>query len=295
MEAPALRDLEPEVAGLAALWVAETGVVDFAAVTSACGRRVLARGGEIWTGARVTAVRQETGQLLLETTRGDVRARSLVNCAGVYADRVARMCGVDPEIRIIPFRGEYYELRPEARHLVRNLVYPVPDLTLPFLGVHLTRTIDNRVEAGPNAVLALKREGYSRRSASLRDLAEMLWYPGFWRMAGRHWRMGLGEWRRAASERRFLNALQRLLPGVAAHDLVRGRSGVRAQAVDRTGRLLDDFLILETDNAVHVLNAPSPAATASLSIGRRVADRLRPRLRASSPATAPPASSRAVF
>lgn len=274
VEGQALRDLEPEVVGLAGLWVEETGVVDFARVTSACGRRVQASGGEIWNSARVTAVRRELGQLRIETARGEARARSLVNCAGLYSDRVARMCGVDPGIRIIPFRGQYYELRPERRHLVRNLIYPVPDLRLPFLGVHLTRTIDDRVEAGPNAVLAFKREGYGPRSVSLRDLADTLSFPGFWRMAGQHWRGGLGEWRRVVSEQHFLRALQRLLPGIGAYDLTRARSGVRAQAVDRAGRLLDDFYILETDHAVHVLNAPSPAATASLSVGRSVADRL---------------------
>jgi L-2-hydroxyglutarate oxidase len=274
VEGSALRDLEPAVAGLAALWVEETGVVDFARVTHAYGRRVQVGGGEVWTNARVTAVRREAGQLLVVTTRGGVRARSLVNCAGLYADRVARMCGVEPGIRIIPFRGVYYALRSECRHLVRNLIYPVPEPTLPFLGVHVTRTIDDHVEAGPNAVLALKRQGYGPWSVSLRDLADTLSFPGFWRMAARHWRSGLVEWRRAVSERQFLQALQRLLPAVRANDLVGGRSGVRAQAVDRAGRLLDDFYMLETDNAVHVLNAPSPAATASLSIGQRVADRL---------------------
>lgn len=274
VEGPTLRDLEPAAEGIAALWVEETGVVDFARVTDACRRRVQAGGGEVWTGARVTSVRREAGRLRIETARGEVRARGLVNCAGLYADRVARMCGLDPGLRIIPFRGVYRELRPERRHWVRNLIYPVPDPALPFLGVHLTRTIDDRVEAGPNAVLALSRDGYGTRSVSLRDLADTLSFPGFWRMAGRHWRSGLSEWRRAVSERQFLRALQRLLPVLRANDLVGARSGVRAQAVDRAGRLLDDFYFLEADNAVHVLNAPSPAATASLEIGRRVADRL---------------------
>jgi len=272
VEGAALRELEPAVAGLAGLWVEETGVVDFADVTKAYARRVQAGGGEVWTGARVTAVRREAGRLLIETTRGAVRARRLVNCAGLHADRVARLCGVDPGIRIIPFRGEYYDLLPESRHLVKSLIYPVPDPALPFLGVHLTRTIDDRVEAGPNAVLALKREGYNPWSVSPRDLAETLWFPGFWRMARRHWRSGLAEWGRSLSTEQFVRGLRKLVPALSPRDVVRGRSGVRAQAVDRAGRLLDDFCVLQTDDAVHVLNAPSPAATASLSIGRTLAE-----------------------
>ena len=276
VEGAALRELEPAVAGLAGLWVEETGVVDFADVTKAYARRVQAGGGEVWTGARVPAVRREAGRLLIETTRGAVRARRLVNCAGLHADRVARLCGVDPGIRIIPFRGEYYDLLPESRHLVKSLIYPVPDPALPFLGVHLTRTIDDRVEAGPNAVLALKREGYNPWSVSPRDLAETLWFPGFWRMAGRHWRSGLAEWGRSLSTEQFVRGLRKLVPALSPRDVVRGRSGVRAQAVDRAGRLLDDFCVLQTDDAVHVLNAPSPAATASLSIGRTLARLLHP-------------------
>jgi len=276
VEGAALRELEPAVAGLAGLWVEETGVVDFADVTKAYARRVQAGGGEVWTGARVTAVRREAGRLLIETTRGAVRARRLVNCAGLHADRVARLCGVDPGIRIIPFRGEYYDLLPESRHLVKSLIYPVPDPALPFLGVHLTRTIDDRVEAGPNAVLALKREGYNPWSVSPRDLAETLWFPGFWRMARRHWRSGLAEWGRSLSTEQFVRGLRKLVPALSPRDVVRGRSGVRAQAVDRAGRLLDDFCVLQTDDAVHVLNAPSPAATASLSIGRTLARLLHP-------------------
>jgi L-2-hydroxyglutarate oxidase len=268
-----LRDVEPEVAGLAGLWIEETGVVDFAQVTRAYGRRVGASGGEVWLGARVTALRRETGLTLIETTRGDVRAKRVVNCAGLHADRVARMSGVDPGIRIIPFRGEYYDLAPEGRHVVKNLIYPVPDPTLPFLGVHLTRTIDDRVEAGPNAVLAWKREGYRPWSVSPRDVADTLVFPGFWRMARRHWRSGLAEWWRSLNTRQFIRDVQRLVPAIRTRDVIRGRSGVRAQAVDRAGRLVDDFCILQRDRVIHVLNAPSPAATASLAIGRRLAER----------------------
>ena len=272
----ALHDLEPEVSGLAGLWVEETGVVDFARVTDALARRVRARGGEVWTGARVMAVRRDAGQRLIETTRGEVRADRLLNCAGLHADHVARMCGASVEIHIVPFRGEYYELAPDRRDLVKHLVYPVPDPALPFLGVHFTRTIDDRVEAGPNAVLAWKREGYTRWSVSPRDVAEMLSFPGFWAMARRHWRSGVTEWQRSLSKRQSLRAMQQLLPALRPGDLVPGRTGVRAQAVDRTGKLLDDFYIVENEDAIHVLNAPSPAATASLSIGRSLAERLLP-------------------
>ena len=271
-----LHDLEPEVNGLAGLWVEETGVVDFGRVTDAIARRVRTGGGEVWTGARVTAVRRDGSQLLIETTRGAVRAGRLLNCAGLHADHVARMCGANVGIQIIPFRGEYYEIVPDRRGLVKNLVYPVPDPALPFLGVHFTRTIDDRVEAGPNAVLAWKREGYTRWSVSPRNVAEMLAFPGFWAMARRHWRSGVREWQQSLSKRQSLGAMQRLLRDLRPRDLVRGRTGVRAQAVDRAGALLDDFYIVESEGAVHVLNAPSPAATASLSIGRRLAKRLLP-------------------
>ncbi|MGH2607711.1 MAG: L-2-hydroxyglutarate oxidase, partial [Tepidiformaceae bacterium] len=274
VEGQGLRDLEPAAAGVAGLWVEQTGVVDFAEVTRAYARRVERGGAEIWTGARVSAVRRDGGQLLVETTRGVVRAGRLLNCAGLQSDRVARMCGVDAGIRIIPFRGEYYELVPQCRHLVKTLIYPVPDLTLPFLGVHLSRTIDDRVEAGPNAVLAWKREGYGRWSVSGRDVAATLSFPGFWRMTARQWRSGLLEWRRSLSKPRFVRAVGQLIPGLRPQDLARGQNGVRAQAVDRAGRMLDDFCVVEADRTLHVLNAPSPAATASLSIGRMLAARL---------------------
>jgi len=267
-----LRAVEPEVAGLAGLWVADTGVVDFVQVAEAYARLVRAGGGDVKTGTRVTRVTREAGHSRVETTAGVLIADLVVNCGGLQADRVARLCGVEPEMHIVPFRGEYYELVPERRGLVRNLIYPVPDPAFPFLGVHLTRTIHDEVEAGPNAVWALKREGYARSSVSLRDASDALRFPGFWRMARRHWRSGLAEMHRSWSKRAFLRSLQRLVPAIRAQDLFRGGSGVRAQAVDRTGRLLDDFVIVTAPGSVHVLNAPSPAATASLSIGRTVAD-----------------------
>jgi (S)-2-hydroxyglutarate dehydrogenase len=271
LDPAALREIEPEARGVAALWVEETGVVGFAAVAAAYARRVERAGGEVRTSARVHAVRRDGAGLVLETARGEVRAALLVNCAGLHCDRVARLCGVEPGVHIVPFRGEYYELRPERRDLVRNLVYPVPDPALPFLGVHFTRTIDGRVEAGPNAVLALKREGYRRWDVSLPDLFDTVLFPGFWRMARQHWHTGLDEWRRSLSPRRFVEALQRLVPAVQETDVRPAGSGVRAQAVDAAGRLLSDFHIVADRRSVHVLNAPSPAATASIAIGRAVA------------------------
>jgi (S)-2-hydroxyglutarate dehydrogenase len=196
----------------------------------------------------------------------------LVNCAGLQSDRVARLCGIEPGLQIVPFRGEYYELRHDRRHLVRNLVYPVPDPSFPFLGVHFTRMIHGGVEAGPNAVLAWKREGYRHRDVSARDLAQMARYGGFWRMAGRYWVTGMGEMYRSLSKRAFVTALRRLIPDLRTDDIVRSGAGVRAQAVERNGLLCDDFRIVEAEGMVHVLNAPSPGATASLSIGRTIAD-----------------------
>ena len=271
LSAEALREREPEVAGLAGLWVEETGVVDFAQVAAAYARRVERAGGEIRTHTRVTGVRRDATGLHIETSTGVVQAALLINCAGLHADRLARMCHLDPGIQIVPFRGDYYELVPARRALVRGLIYPVPDPTLPFLGVHFTRTIDDRVEAGPNAVLAFKREGYTLWSVSPRDLAETLAFPGFWRLTRRYWRIGLAELQRAFSKDRFVRSLQQLVPGIRADDIVPGRAGVRAQAVDRAGRLLDDFHVLAGERTLHVLNAPSPGATASLEIGRMLA------------------------
>lgn len=269
-----VRRIEPEVAAVAGLWVAETGVVDFGAVARALAARVQRLGGEVRTGCRVTRVTARGGQVRLGTTRGDVDAGLMINCAGLQSDRVARLAGVDPGVAIVPFRGEYYELRPERAGLVRNLVYPVPDPELPFLGVHFTRRIDGRVEAGPNAVLAWKREGYDRWSVAGRDVWDTIRFPGFWRLARRFWRTGLAEMGRSLSKTLFVRALREVVPVVRPQDLRWGGCGVRAQAVDRTGRLLDDFHIVEGDASIHIVNAPSPAATAALSIGRQLAARV---------------------
>lgn len=272
VDAGGLAEIEPRAAGLAGLWAGDTGVVDFAAVTRALARRLTSAGGELQTGARVVGVRGRPGDLRLATTAGEVRCRYLVGCAGLESDRLARLAGVEPGVRIVPFRGDYYELRPERRHLVRGLIYPVPDPRLPFLGVHLTRTVEDRVEAGPNAVLSLSRRRYGRLAFSLRDAASALLYPGSWRLFRRFWRTGLAEMGRSLSRRAFARAVRRLVPEVEAGDLVRGGSGIRAQAVDGRGRMVDDFLVVAGEGSVHVVNAPSPAATAALAIGERVAE-----------------------
>lgn len=269
-----IREREPEVLGIAGLWVEETGVVNYSLVTEAMARRLLKLGGDVRVGHRVLAIRAEGTEQIVETTRGVVRAKLLINCAGLQCDRVARLAGVDPAVRILPFRGEYYIVRPDRASLVRGLIYPVPDPALPFLGVHFTRGIDNVVEAGPNAVLALKREGYRWRDVSLRDVGDWAAFPGFWRMARLQWRNGIAEMRRSLSRKRFLESLQSILPNLSDRDIERGASGVRAQAVGLDGRLIDDFYIQTGPRTVHVLNAPSPAATASLAIGREVADRI---------------------
>jgi L-2-hydroxyglutarate oxidase len=275
LRAEQLKDYEPAVAGVAGLIVPETGIVDYTAVTQAFARIVSEAGGEVWTSARVFGVARRDGGLVLETAKGAVEARALINCAGLQSDRVARLCGVEPGVMIVPFRGEYYELASERRSLVRNLVYPVPDPRFPFLGVHFTRMIAGGVEAGPNAVLAFRREGYTRTSFSVRDSAEMFAYPGFWRMAAKYWPMAIGEWHRSFSKRAFVRALQGLIPELRHEDVHPSGAGVRAQALDPRGSLLDDFRIVEADRMVHVLNAPSPAATASISIGETIAGMAR--------------------
>lgn len=275
LEGPQLRHREPEVAGVAGLYVPQTGIVDYVAVAEAFAADVRSQGGEVRTGCELRRVRVLPGGFKLETTDGEFGCRWLINCAGLQSDRVARLCGLQPQLRIIPFRGEYHTLIPGRRALVRNLIYPVPDPSLPFLGVHLTRMVTGEVEAGPNAVLALQREGYRRSSFSLRDSWEILSYPGFWHLASRFWRIGAREYYRSFRKSIMVQDLRRLLPALTGTDLQRGGAGVRAQAVDGQGRLLDDFSFLEAESMIHVLNAPSPAATASLSIGATIADRAR--------------------
>jgi L-2-hydroxyglutarate oxidase len=247
--------------------------VDYAGVARAYAAEVVRRGGEVITGARVTAVDKRGEVVVVESTAGAIEASALVACAGLGSDRIARLAGLDVDVAILPFRGEYWMLRPERAGLVKSLVYPVPDPAFPFLGVHFTRRISGGVEAGPNAVLALAREGYRRSSFDLRDVWDMARWPGLWRMARTHWRAGLAEQARSLSRAAFARACAALVPEIRADDLVAGGAGVRAQAVGRDGALIDDFAIAESARMVHVLNAPSPAATASLAIGEEIATR----------------------
>jgi L-2-hydroxyglutarate oxidase len=267
----AMREVEPEVRGRRALHVPSTGIIDWGRFALALGDAVRAKGGEIRTGAEVTAIRRTSDGLVLETTAGAMATRDLVTCAGLHADRLAAMTGDGGDLRIIPFRGDYAILRPEARRFCRALIYPVPDPRFPFLGVHLTRRIDGAVWAGPNAVLAYAREGYRRRDVDARELAGILGNPGFLRLAGRYWRAGATEMVRDLSLRLFLRALRRFTPGIGLADLGWGPSGIRAQALRRDGSLVEDFAIAGGPHVLHVQNAPSPAATASLAIGRELA------------------------
>ncbi|MBI5836525.1 MAG: L-2-hydroxyglutarate oxidase [Candidatus Eisenbacteria bacterium] len=266
-----LREIEPHAAGIAALHVPSTGIIDFTLVAEKLAFLLRAGGAEVRTGAELRAAHSTGSEVVLQTPAGEFRAKSVINCAGLMCDRVARMLGADPGVRIVPFRGEYYTLRPEREGLVKALIYPVPDPAFPFLGVHFTRMARGGVEAGPNAVLAFKREGYRKTDFNLRDVLEYVRFPGFGRIVSRHWRTGMGEMRRSWDKGAFVGALQRLLPDLRGDDLAPGGSGVRAQAVAPDGRLLDDFEFLDQPRALHVLNAPSPAATASLAIGEAIA------------------------
>ena len=260
--------------GVAGLFVPQTGIVDYVRVTQVMADLFCANGGAIHLATPIVQIDKQQDEYLLHTKGSTFRARSLVNCAGLHADRIARLAGLSPDLRIVPFRGEYYEFKAERSNLVKHLIYPVPDPEMPFLGVHFTRMIDGTVEAGPNAVLAWKREGYRRSDISLHDLADTLSFGGFWKLAARFWRVGIDEHGRSFSKRLFVKSLRRLMPEIRDEDLVPGGSGVRAQAVDGEGRMVDDFRILTEGRMVHVLNAPSPAATASLSIGTHIADRI---------------------
>ncbi len=269
-----LRKIEPAAAGIAALHVPEAGIVDYRQVCLAMRRVIENSGGRVITGARVDSIDAQADCVRIAFGDSAVRADWMVNCAGLHSDRVLKLAGGKPSAKIVPFRGEYYELVPSSAGLCRNLIYPVPDPAFPFLGVHFTRMIGGGVECGPNAVLALARDGYRWRDIRPSDLAETLLFPGFRKLAAKHWRMGMGEIWRSASKAAFVAALQKLIPTIRASDLIPGRSGVRAQAVSPEGTLIDDFVIDQTPRAIHVLNAPSPAATASLAIGQHIVETL---------------------
>jgi L-2-hydroxyglutarate oxidase len=270
-----LQDREPHVRGVAGLFVPQTGIVDYVRVTQKLAELFKSRGGVIHSNSPVTKIQETQNGYLIHSGQTSFETLSLVNCAGLHADQIARLAGLRPKLRIIPFRGEYYEFKPERSKLVNHLIYPVPDPLMPFLGVHFTRMIDGTVEAGPNAVLAWRREGYRRSDISLPDLADTFAFAGFWKLSARFWKTGLEEYRRSFSKKQFVKSLQRLMPEVRESDLVPGGSGVRAQAVDSDGRMVDDFCIQTEGRMVHVLNAPSPAATASLSIAEHIADKVR--------------------
>ena len=273
-----MGEIEPFVEGTKALYAPKTGIVDYRKVADVYREKVQALGGEIIFNSEVknisNGVRRSDGtNYTLETTTGEIESRFLVNCAGLHSDLVAAMSGVNPGLRIIPFRGEYYTLAKSSEHMVKGLIYPVPDPAFPFLGVHLTQTMKGWVEAGPNAVLALKREGYRKRDFSFSDFGRTVAFPGFWKMSMQSWKVGLWEMNRSMRKGVFLKSLQGLMPSLKKSDLAPGGSGVRAQAVHSDGTLLDDFRIDESATAVHVLNAPSPGATSSLVIGNNIADK----------------------
>jgi (S)-2-hydroxyglutarate dehydrogenase len=278
IDAARLRELEPHAAGVKAIHVAETGIVDYRQVCERLAQRVREREGQVLTGARVRGMTPQPSGVVVHSAAGDVTARCVVTCAGLHCDRVTAMSGQKLDAKIVPFRGEYYALKPSAHHLCRNLIYPVADPKFPFLGVHFTRMIRGGVECGPNAVLAFAREGYRKTDINIADLAETLTYPGFLKMAFRHWRMGMGELWRSYSKRAFVRALQRLLPAIRSEDLEAIPAGVRAQLVARDGSMVDDIVIRENERVLNIGNTPSPAATASLNISKLIVERLAARL-----------------
>jgi (S)-2-hydroxyglutarate dehydrogenase len=273
-----LKEIEPYTLGVKALIVPATGIIDYKKVAAAYAEKIRTAGGDIRTSHTVVGILRGTEEIILQTSAGDYRTKYLINCCGLQSDLVAKMmeksdgANQAEDHRIIPFRGEYYKIAPAKSFLVRNLIYPVPDPSFPFLGVHFTRMIGGGVEAGPNAVLAFAREGYRKTDINIRDLAKTLSFKGFWAMTGKYWQTGFGELYRSLSKSAFVRALQKLLPEITENDLIPGGAGVRAQAVSATGALVDDFVIKQSRNAIHVLNAPSPGATASLAIGQSIAE-----------------------
>ena len=267
-----IKDYEPYAEGEEALLVPQTGIVDFIGVTNKFSELISRHGGEVLTSVGFLNAVKSNNHLVVETTKNDFKCKLLINCGGLQSDRIAKKCGVSPRLQIIPFRGEYFKIKKEKEYLVRNLIYPVPDPKFPFLGVHFTRMIKGGIEAGPNAVLAFSRKGYTYNEISFTDIFETITFPGFWRMVKQHYKMGIDEFRRSLNKSLFTKALQKLIPQIEENDMVQGGSGIRAQALDKRGKLIDDFKIIENESQVHVLNAPSPAATASISIGKYIAD-----------------------
>ena len=268
-----LKEIEPHAAGVEALWVPQAGIISYKSVAEKYRELIAAKGCDLKLGEKVLSITAKAQEVVLTTPNFEMKTRLVINCAGLYADKIAAMTGQQLDVQVLPFRGEYYVLSKEKQHLVRNLIYPVPNPDFPFLGVHYTRMIEGGIEAGPNAVLAFRREGYSRWDIHFGELAEMLTFPGLRKLAAKYWRIELDELHRSFSKRAFANALQHLVPEVGYDDLERGGSGVRAQAVDKNGNLVDDFYFIENQNIINVINAPSPAATSSLAIGRAIAEK----------------------
>jgi L-2-hydroxyglutarate oxidase len=266
-----LKDLEPHATGIKAIHVPSMGIINYTSVVEELAKQIIKRGGKIKTKATVKGFVRKASECIVNTQTCDYPTGLVINCSGLYSDKIAQLAGENSSISIIPFRGEYYVLKPESRHLVNSLIYPVPDPRFPFLGVHFTRKIDGSIEAGPNAVLATAREGYRRRDFSFQETWELLTNPGFWKIGRNYWKTGMGEYTRSLFKPLFVKALQHLVPAIQGSDLVPGGSGVRAQAMDKTGKLLDDFCIVQSERFIHVLNAPSPAATASFAIGSIIA------------------------
>jgi len=273
-----LKELEPHASGVKAIHVPYTGIIDYKVVAKKYAELIIKAGGEIQFNSKVKRIRSCNNLYDVETSSGSFNTKVFVNCCGLQSDEVAGLTERKVDTRIIPFRGEYYKIRPERRHLVKNLIYPVPDPAFPFLGVHFTRMVTGEVEAGPNAVLAFKKEGYIRTSLSAKDSFRIFTWNGFYKIASKYYKTGLGEFRRSFSKKAFVKALQRLMPEITESDLIAGGAGVRAQAISKDGRLIDDFLIHENGNIINVLNAPSPAATSSIAIGKTIAERIKLRL-----------------
>jgi len=273
-----LKEREPHASGVKAIYVPYTGIIDYKAVAKKYAELIVKAGGEIQFSSKVKNIRSNVKLYDVETSSGSFNTKVFVNCCGLQSDEVAGLTEGKVDTRIIPFRGEYYKIRPERRHLVKNLIYPVPDPAFPFLGVHFTRMVTGEVEAGPNAVLAFKKEGYTRTSLSAKDSFRIFTWNGFYKIASKYYKTGFGEFRRSFSKKAFVKALQRLMPEITESDLIAGGAGVRAQAISKDGRLIDDFLIHENGNIINVLNAPSPAATSSIAIGKTIAERIKLRL-----------------
>ncbi|MEA5508499.1 L-2-hydroxyglutarate oxidase [Crocosphaera sp. UHCC 0190] len=265
-----VKEKEPYVSCLGGIYVPTSGIADYKKVCQKYAELIQQQGGEIQFNTKVIKIKNTKQSKILETTKGEIEAKFIINCAGLYSDRMAELDGVNPQAKIVPFRGEYYQLKPEKRYLVKTLIYPVPNPEFPFLGVHFTRMIDGSIHAGPNAVLSLKREGYKKTDFDLKEFAEVMTYPGFWKLAAKHADEGIKEIIRSFSKAAFVNSLQQLIPDVTADDIIPCEAGVRAQALKADGKLVDDFLIIQNEQAMHVCNAPSPAATASLEIGKYI-------------------------